>query len=418
MFHIRYIKITIEMNIVHINHSDNIGGAAIAAYRLCTAMKRQGLNSKMLVYRNLRQNDSMVETLLKNKRQLVLHQIRNRIEKMIIKFLFNPRRTFSIPLLGFSIHKHPLVKQADVIILHWICSGLMTLNELEKLLSLGKPVYWMLHDSYPFTGGCHVFGQCTKYANGCNSCSIIKNSFFNEVIKKQLQRKTEVYSKPNLYFIGPSQWIVDCARNSLPLNNKDIYMCRNVIDTNIFRPKNVKEFKKRIGLSPGKKTILFISASIADKFKGWNFLLEALKDLPTDKYQCLILGKSDMPITTHLDTVILGYEKDDERMADIYNVGDVFVQPSLSESFSLVVAEAMSCGVPCVGFNNTAIPGLINHKTTGFLADNMSSKSIANGIRWICEICDYSTLSKECRLFVENNCSFNKVKDIYSVILK
>lgn len=406
------------MNIVHINHSDNIGGAAIAAYRLCTAMKRQGLNSKMLVYRNLRKNDSMVETLLENKRQLVLHQIRIRIEKMLIKLLFNPRRTFSVPIFGFSIHKHPLVKQADVIVLHWICSGMMTLNEVEKLLSLGKPVYWMLHDSYPFTGGCHVFGQCNRYQNGCKDCPLINNNSLNRIVINQMRRKSLVYSKPNLFFIGPSKWIVDCAHNSLPLKNKEIFLCRNVIDTELFRPKDVDGLKKRIGLNPDKKTILFISACLSDKFKGWTYLLKALQELPTDKYQCLVLGGKDNPISTNLNIVSLGYEKDDERISDIINLGDVFVQPSLSESFSLVVAEAMACGVPCVGFNNTAIPGLINHKTTGYLADNMSYRSLAEGIRWICETADYYAMSEACRLFIENNCSYNRVKDIYSVIFK
>lgn len=405
------------MKIVHINHADNIGGAAIAAYRLSIAMCRAGVDSKMLVYRNLRENDPMVVGLLSSRLSLFFHQVRIRLLTLFIKYYFKPFGTFSIPYSGMSIHNHPLVKSADVIILHWVSSGMMTMKELERILSLGKPVFWMMHDSYPYTGGCHFFWECDRYTKGCEDCLLIGRNCGRGIAHKEFLNKAGVFRYKNLRFIGPSQWEVDCAKRSSLLKGKTVDVCRNVIDTELFRRKNVEDLKSKIGLDAHKNTILFSAVSVKDVYKGLHFLLEAINMLPPEKYQCVILGADSSDLSLEMKTFCLGYIRDEQQMSEIYNLADVFVLPSLAESFSLVIAEAMACGVPCVGFNCTAIPGLISHKKNGYLAKYKSSESLAEGVRWICEESDYRSLSDESVSFIEENCSFHKVREIYKVIL-
>ena len=48
-----------------------------------------------------------------------------------------------------------ILKEADIINLHWINGGFLSLKSLEKLSELNKPVVWTLHDMWAFTGGCH-----------------------------------------------------------------------------------------------------------------------------------------------------------------------------------------------------------------------------------------------------------------------
>ena len=405
-----------NMKIVHINHADNIGGAAIAAYRLSTAMCRAGVDSKMLVYRNLRKNDPMVVGLLSSRSSLFFHQVRIRLLTLFIKYYFKPFGTFSIPYSGMSIHNHPLVKSADVIILHWVSSGMMTMKELERILSLGKPVFWMMHDSYPYTGGCHFFWECDRYTKECEDCLLIGRTCGHGVAHIESQKKASVFKKNNLRFIGPSQWEVDCAKRSSLLKGKQVDVCRNVIDTELFRRKNVDDLKKGIGLDAQKKTILFSAASVKDVYKGWNYMAEAIKMLSPKKYQCVVLGADSTDLSFEMKTFCLGYIRDEQQLSDIYNLADVFVLPSLAESFSLVIAEAMACGVPCVGFNCTAIPGLISHKKNGYLAEYKSVESLVMGVRWICEESDYKSLSDESISFIEENSSFHKVREIYKVV--
>lgn len=404
------------MKIVHINHSDDIGGAAIAAFRLCTAMCRAGVDSKMLVYRKLRRDDPMVEEVLHSKVSLILHQVRIRIVKILIRLLFKPFGTFSIPITGVKIHNHRLIKEADVIVLHWISSNMMTMRELKKILCLRKPVFWVLHDCYPFTGGCHVPMECNRYTNNCRDCKFVKRLRWYNIAYKELKKKQTVFDYPNLHFIGPSQWIVNCAKNSTLLGSKDVRVCRNIIDTELFKPNDMADKKEKIGLDPSKKTILFIAASAKDVYKGQKYLNDTLRLLPNEKYQCVVLGADAECGDVSISTFCLGYVSDEAKLVEIYNLADVLILPSLAESFSLVVAEAMACGVPCVGFSCTAIPGLITHKVTGYLADYRSSESLVEGIRWICEESEYNSLSMACIDFIEENCSYHQVLKIYSVV--
>jgi glycosyltransferase involved in cell wall biosynthesis len=53
----------------------------------------------------------------------------------------------------------------------------------------------------------------------------------------------------------------------------------------------------------------------------------------------------------------------------------------MAESFGLVIAESMACETPVVAFNNSAIPELIEHLETGYLAENKNVDDFINGIQ-------------------------------------
>jgi glycosyltransferase involved in cell wall biosynthesis len=44
-------------------------------------------------------------------------------------------------------------------------------------------------------------------------------------------------------------------------------------------------------------------------------------------------------------------------------MANVFINPSIAESFGLVTVEAMACGTPVVVYNSTASPELVSHET-------------------------------------------------------
>ena len=56
-----------------------------------------------------------------------------------------------------------------------------------------------------------------------------------------------------------------------------------------------------------------------------------------------------------------------DYIEDILSISDLFLLTSEKESFGLVAAEAMSCGVPVVGSSAEGIPEVVAHGTTGFL---------------------------------------------------
>ena len=81
------------------------------------------------------------------------------------KLHFSKKHLFDIDLAntGFDITKMREFKEADVIHLHWINQGMLSLRGIKKILDSGKPVVWTMHDVWPATAICH-------YTKGCRCC--------------------------------------------------------------------------------------------------------------------------------------------------------------------------------------------------------------------------------------------------------
>ena len=67
-------------------------------------------------------------------------------------------------------------------------------------------------------------------------------------------------------------------------------------------------------------------------------------------------------VTTHVELV--GEAQD---VVGLLSVSDLFLLPSLQESFGLSALEAMACGVPVVASNVGGLPEVITDGVTGFL---------------------------------------------------
>ena len=113
----------------------------------------------------------------------------------------------------------------------------------------------------------------------------------------------------------------------------------------------------RMPLQPGRKR--FIACGRFDKLKGFTSLVSmfgALKDRLPD-WDLVIVGDGEDRLLLERqiaeaglgDRVLLpGWAADIEA---IFRAGDLFVFPSVSEGFALVLAEAMACGLPCLSYD-------------------------------------------------------------------
>ena len=108
-----------------------------------------------------------------------------------------------------------------------------------------------------------------------------------------------------------------------------------------------------------------------------------------------------------------------------YIQADVFVVSSLYESFGLVTAEAMSSGLPCIGFADC--PGtneLIINERTGLLVKSLGdrSSSLAEGLKRLLADTRYRIkLGKESKKFINTKFSKDEIinsweKLLYNVI--
>ena len=142
------------MRVLIINTTEREGGPAIAAFRLTEALKNNGIKAKMLVRR--KSTDRVTTVQAERKFTDRLSVLWERLSVALHTHL-RRNRTYAIDLgrSGSDITELPEFRQADVIHLHWINGGMLSLQSVEKILASGKPIVWTLHDMWPFTGVCH-----------------------------------------------------------------------------------------------------------------------------------------------------------------------------------------------------------------------------------------------------------------------
>lgn len=402
------------MNVLHINYSDKIGGAAIAAYRHHEAMQKAGIDSNMLVILQSDKTNQSIKTPFINKYLLLLiNRVYFLLHSFILRF-YKPFASFSIAFGGFSLYNHPSVKRADIIYLHWINASMLSIDDIEKILKTGKNIYWYMHDMYPITGGCHHAFECTKYQNSCHKCPLLFGVKILDVSSCQFKKKIKSWQKyNNLKVITPSKWLADCVSKSTIFKEHEIHVFPNVINTKRFKPINKCVAKELIGVSKSKKIILFGADNINNPYKGWEYLKKAMNKLNPEEYECLVFGTHNQSISSEIKikTRYTGYLKDDYSLVAVYNAADVFISPSLADNYPNVILEAMACGLPCIGFNVGGIPDLIQHQETGYVSKYKDTNDLVKGINWIFQS-DYNLLSEKARSFIVSNCSYAKYEQL------
>ena len=360
-------------NILHINTAVGKGGAAKVAYDfLCENLRNKGYNSGILTGTNY---DSPAENITELKtKNIKLHKLLHRYQKRagILDF-YN--------LESFNIQEIDIYKNADLVHLHNLHGAYFSPFILPLLTSL-KPTIWTLHDEQAYTGHCAYSFDCDKWQTGCGNCPDLN---FYPKIKKDttdflLQTKKKIYDFSDFTVVCPSQWLANRAKKSI-LSGKDIRVIYNGIDENVFNPTAKAYARKKLDLPLNKKILLFnASGSINNPQKGGKYILETynrLKD--NDEYLFVNLG-TDKPKNKG-NWIDVPYINDDKQLALYYSAADLFIYPSQAEVFGLVIAEAMACETPVIAFRNTAIPELIDHMKTGYLAENRNIEDFIEGIK-------------------------------------
>ena len=386
------------MRVLIINTSDRTGGAAVAANRLMMALINNGVKAKMLV-RDKDTDSLTVVSLPKSP----MNRWRFLWERLVIfcRLRFQRRHLFEVDIAntGADITRLREFQEADIIHLHWINQGMLSLSGIRQILRSGKPVVWTMHDIWPATAICHVTLGCRHFTSQCHHCRLLPGGGSrNDLSTTIWQKKRRMIENESIYFVACSHWLESEAKKSALLDGQKVTSVPNPIDTHIYKRGNKQEARQRLGLPLDKKLILFASQRVTNENKGMGYLVEAcrqLADMP--QLGVVILGGHAEEVVGQLplEAYPLGYVNDEQRIVDVYRAADVFVLPSLSENLPNTIMEAMACGVPCVGFRVGGIPEESDPRKNGYVADYANADDLACGIRWILQEADYERLSEQ-----------------------
>ncbi len=412
------------MKILIINTSDIYGGAARAAYRLHRGLLQAGVDSQMLVQQ--KRSDDFTVLADSGKVKRVLNLLRPTLDSLPIKFYKNRTKTlFSPAWIPFSNIVNKINEiNPDIVHLHWICGGMIKIEELSKIKA---PIVWSLHDNWVFTGGCHIKWECEKYKSHCGECPRLGSTKEADLSRKIWQRKEKSYQKiNNLTIIGLSRWILKASQESSLLKDRRHIQLPNPIDTEIFKPFDKKSARELWNLPYDKKLVLFGAMSATtDINKGFKELSQALQKLEKNSdIEFVVFGSSrsknapDFGFKTHY----LGALHDDVSLVTLYSAVDVMVVPSLQENLSNAIMESLSCATPVVAFDIGGNSDMIEHKQNGYLALAFDTGDLADGIEWILYHDSYETVCQNAREKVVNEFDSSVVAkkyiELYEEILK
>jgi glycosyltransferase involved in cell wall biosynthesis len=209
----------------------------------------------------------------------------------------------------------------------------------------------------------------------------------------EFDRKKKLYAEnDNLYFVSPSRWLCNCARESKLTKEKPVYYIPNAFNDKNFQPVDKEDVRNVLNLEKDQIIIAFGAVRVDGPYKGWKELHQSLEilhgRLDFNKVTVLVFGSNiDNKILEGIPfrTKFMGFLKDEYSMSLIYNASDVLIAPSLAETFGYVVMESLSCGTPVVAFNVGGIPDLIKHKSNGYLAMYQDPADIAKCVIYCLE---------------------------------
>lgn len=202
----------------------------------------------------------------------------------------------------------------------------------------------------------------------CHSGSMKSRGFFLDLI-------IDIYEKGILPFTLKKADRIICSSEFIRQGFLKKYKNRSVA---IHPGVDTAFFKKR-SIEPISGKVLFVG-DFSTGWKGLDHLVEAIRLVPEARLHVVGKGKSfDAPRTTW-HGVLTG----DELVAQMQN-SQMLVLPSVadSESFGMVLIEAMACGVPVIGTDVGGIPGVISDRENGLLVPPKNPQALAGAISYI-----------------------------------
>ncbi len=167
-----------------------------------------------------------------------------------------------------------------------------------------------------------------------------------------------------------------------PRGFKNLRRWSRGVDIDLFHPRDEKLYKA------GHPVAVFVGRVAVEKN------IHAFLDLDIDATKVVI---GDGPAMGELkrkypETVFLGY-KTGEDLARHIAAADVMVFPSLTDTFGLVVLEAMACGVPVAAFPVTGPKDIIENGVNGWV-DGDLAYAVSEALK---------VSPQQCREYAENN---------------
>ncbi|WP_297513677.1 glycosyltransferase family 4 protein [Thermococcus sp.] len=244
--------------------------------------------------------------------------------------------------------------------------------------------YDVVHGQHAFTPLALKAVSAGRKAGKATLLTTHSINYENSPLIKALARMAFPYYR---YYLHNPHRIIAVSRASKEFMRRftrvPIEVIQNGVNVDFFDiPLSKEEAKEKLGLGEG--VILYVGR--LEPRKGVSTLINAMKHVDGT---LLIAGQGSMLPLLRERAKLLGVSKkvkflgvvEYSRLPLYYRASDVFVLPSLSEAFGIVLLEAMASGTPVIGTKVGGIPEIIDG--CGLLVPPGNAKELANAINLV-----------------------------------
>jgi glycosyltransferase involved in cell wall biosynthesis len=318
-----------------------------------------------------------------------------------------------------DVLKHPVVRAADVINLHWVARFVDYKSFFTRCT---KPIVWTLHDMNGFTGGCHYSMGCEKFTSECFECPQLQPSSEGDLAKENFWiKKHALEHAGKMQIVAPSQWLVDCAARSAMFKPFNRQLIRYGLDTSVFRDHDREAARCAFNIPRNVPVLLFVSDYLDNERKGIRLFLQAIASVVVQNPDlvCCFIGHKGAELTkTIRGSMHLGRIEEPGRMALAFAAADVFALPSLQDNLPNTMLESLCCGTPVVAFNSGGTAEIIRDHANGFIGDEKNADWLARALaealkhHW-----NRAEISREAREMFQPGKQARKYIELYSRVL-
>ncbi len=359
------------MKILMINKTDKYGGAAQVMQNLANGLRKNGHEVRCLVRRKFTDGDNVAEL----NDDLIGGALRKISGRDIPIVVGNWRDAILANDIEFGASKeiinHPWVKWAEVIHCHNLHGNYFRLDNLIEL-SKNKKVVWTWHDWWPYTGHCATPMNCKRYKTGCGNCPNLATyqNFLWDNTAVMWQEKRRIIKESRIVITVPSKEM----QEKIPFAK----LVHNGVIMGDLVNLNKVDLRIELGLPINKKIIMFLAYGWKNVDKGWNHIDKLSKAFSQDYWLGVGANKTGLIEGINYIGVV-----DQLTLHKYMKAADIFVFPSLAESFGMTAVEAMGQGTPIAAFPVGVVPEIIEHKKNGYIAKYDSFSDLKDGVEFI-----------------------------------
>lgn len=294
-------------------------------------------------------DDNLTVVISSNAKEPLSERIKSFIPIMQFKLPAYEQITVNVPSL-LKVARWMEEEQFDSVVIS--TPGPVGLAGMISAKVLGLPITAIYHTDYP------------RY-----SFELTGDQTFSNIVAKMTKA---FYNQADRVFVPSDTYAEDLV--SLGINREKIGLLKRWIDVNLFSPA------RRNGYFRGDNTIKLLYVGRISKEKNIDLLLKVYKELYSNGRDFTIYCIGDGPYLDKLKNKVKLLNRFkllgplfDEELANAYASADIFIFPSLTDTFGNVVLEAQASGLPCVVMNQGGPKEIIADGKSGIVAHDENS---------------------------------------------